>query len=49
MFFRLFPFIVVSVFMLAGFACLKDCRWNEAIYSFCAAALNFVVYFKPFQ
>lgn len=23
-------------------------QWNEAVYSFCAAALNYVVYFKPF-
>lgn len=44
----LFPSVICILFALAGLVYLKEARPNEALYSFAAAFLNFVVYFRPF-
>jgi len=49
MFLKLMPIFVVLVFMYAGTCCMARGAWNDAVYSFLAAALNYVVFFHPFQ
>jgi len=44
----LFPLAIVLLFAAAGIMELSGKRYNEALYSFSAAALNLAVYFRPF-
>jgi len=46
---KAFAVLVVAVFTGAGVVACVYRSWNDAIYSFSAALLNFVVYFRPFQ
>jgi hypothetical protein len=45
----MFALVLVILFIGAGVCAALDGKWNEVIYSFSAAALNFVVYFRPFH
>jgi hypothetical protein len=45
----LFPLLVVSVFVGAGISAIIEHNWNNALYSFAAAVLNYAIYFKPFH
>lgn len=45
---NLFPLAIVLLFTGAGIMQLSARRYNEALYSFSAAALNLAVYFRPF-
>jgi hypothetical protein len=44
----LFPCAIVGMFVGAGIVSMAKGDMNAAIYSFSGAALNFVVYFRPF-
>ena len=44
-----FAFLLVILFAGAGVVSLYNGRLNEAIYGFLGAAINYVVYFKPFH
>lgn len=45
----LFPMLVVGVFVGAGISDIIEHNWNNALYSFAAALLNYAIYFKPFR
>ena len=45
---NLFPTAIVLLFAGAGILQLINGRYNEALYSFSAAALNIAIYFRPF-
>ena len=45
----LFPILIIVLFTGAGISDLIEHSWNNALYSFCAALLNYAVYFKPFH
>jgi hypothetical protein len=44
-----FPTLIVCVFFMAGVSACLYKEWNQAVYSFSAAVLNFVMYFRPFH
>ena len=46
---NIFAFLLIVLFAGAGGVALFRGQWNEALYSFLGAALNYVVYFKPFR
>ena len=46
---NLFALALVVLFFGAGVQALLSGHYNEALYGFLGAALNYVVYFKPFN
>jgi hypothetical protein len=46
---NIFAILLIALFAGAGIQSLVYGHWNEALYGFLGAAINYVFYFKPFN
>ena len=46
---NIFAFLLVVLFAGSGIVSLFQKNFNEALYGFLGAAINYVVYYKPFH